>query len=76
MKMLWMLSCEQNIKHLVHIVPLLIPRYTNMLISHEFSYWEVLQVGAYHAALNALNFDLEPIKIQGLILNQPYFGGV
>lgn len=31
---------------------------------------------AYQAALRALDLDLEPVEIQGLILNQPYFGGV
>ncbi|KAI3918064.1 hypothetical protein MKX01_041384 [Papaver californicum] len=31
---------------------------------------------AYHAGLRALQFDLNPVKIVGLILNQPFFGGV
>ncbi|OVA00178.1 Alpha/beta hydrolase fold-3 [Macleaya cordata] len=32
---------------------------------------------AYHAGLRALEFELEPVlKISGLILNQPFFGGV
>ncbi|OUZ99457.1 Alpha/beta hydrolase fold-3 [Macleaya cordata] len=32
---------------------------------------------AYHAGLRALELDLEPVlKISGLILNQPFFGGV
>ncbi|KAL2477778.1 putative carboxylesterase 8 [Forsythia ovata] len=30
----------------------------------------------YHAYLSALDVDLEPVKIQGLIMNQPYYGGV
>ncbi|KAL1809327.1 hypothetical protein ACET3Z_026317 [Daucus carota] len=31
---------------------------------------------AYHAALRALDVDINPIQIKGLILNQPFFGGV
>lgn len=31
---------------------------------------------AYQLGLRSLNLDLEPLKIGGLILNQPYFGGV
>lgn len=30
---------------------------------------------AYHAGLRATAMDLDPLKIRGLILNQPYFGG-
>ncbi|KAL6569421.1 hypothetical protein OROMI_013935 [Orobanche minor] len=31
---------------------------------------------AYQAALRALDLDLEPLKIVGLIMNQPLFGGL
>ncbi|KAL8541278.1 hypothetical protein ACS0TY_002502 [Phlomoides rotata] len=31
---------------------------------------------AYHAALRAIDFNLRPLKIQGLLLNQAYFGGL
>ncbi|KAJ0962208.1 hypothetical protein J5N97_030036 [Dioscorea zingiberensis] len=31
---------------------------------------------AYHAGLRVAGLTLEPLKIVGLILNQPYFGGV
>ncbi|KAL0373580.1 UNVERIFIED_CONTAM: putative carboxylesterase 8 [Sesamum radiatum] len=30
----------------------------------------------YHAALRALDFDIRPLKIKGLLLNQAYFGGL
>ncbi|OVA00177.1 Alpha/beta hydrolase fold-3 [Macleaya cordata] len=30
---------------------------------------------AYHTSLQVLEMDLEPVKISGLVLNQPYFGG-
>ncbi|KAL6569423.1 hypothetical protein OROMI_013937 [Orobanche minor] len=30
----------------------------------------------YHAALRAVDLDLEPLKIVGLIINQPFFGGL
>ncbi|KAK6920230.1 Alpha/beta hydrolase fold-3 [Dillenia turbinata] len=31
---------------------------------------------AYHAGLLALDLDCSPVQIVGLILNQPYFGGI
>ncbi|RZC57550.1 hypothetical protein C5167_004850 [Papaver somniferum] len=31
---------------------------------------------AYHVGLRSLELNLEPIQISGLILNQPYFGGL
>ncbi|KAL9142068.1 hypothetical protein ABFS82_14G144700 [Erythranthe guttata] len=31
---------------------------------------------AYHVALRALDFDLRPLQIKGLLMNQAYFGGV
>ncbi|KAK4476538.1 hypothetical protein RD792_015694 [Penstemon davidsonii] len=30
----------------------------------------------YHAALRALDFDIRPLQIKGLLLNQAYFGGL
>lgn len=30
----------------------------------------------YHLALRAQDFDLRPLKIRGILLNQPFFGGV
>ncbi|KAL0290770.1 UNVERIFIED_CONTAM: putative carboxylesterase 8 [Sesamum angustifolium] len=30
----------------------------------------------YHAALRALDFDIRPLKIKGLLMNQAYFGGL
>ncbi|PIN15455.1 Arylacetamide deacetylase [Handroanthus impetiginosus] len=31
---------------------------------------------AYHVALRALDFDITPLQIKGLLLNQAYFGGL
>lgn len=31
---------------------------------------------AYHTALRAKSMDLTPVQLSGVILNQPYFGGV
>ncbi|KAL6495419.1 hypothetical protein OROGR_029982 [Orobanche gracilis] len=31
---------------------------------------------AYHAALRVVDLDIEPMKIVGLIMNQPFFGGL
>lgn len=31
---------------------------------------------AFHAGLRVLDADIEPVKIQGLILNEAFFGGV
>ncbi|KAL2515001.1 putative carboxylesterase 8 [Forsythia ovata] len=30
----------------------------------------------YHTAIRALDFDLRPIRILGILMNQPFFGGV
>ncbi|KAF5203026.1 Carboxylesterase [Thalictrum thalictroides] len=30
---------------------------------------------AYHAALRSLSMDIKPLKIRGIALNQPFFGG-